>query len=1068
MECTADPSYTGDRLSGPVAPRFVALVALAVLSVAGPAAAEFPVGVAPSDDAALASPVARDRVLTSARILDMTRRAVDLVGGMSSVVPADAKMVLLKPNIGTRAEPRTGVNTDDRVVRAVAILVHEAAPQAKILIAEGPGGWISPQLRDQTTERGFGDMNVDGFELSGHRATVRELRARGVDIECFDLNFDKAYSLHPENGGLATGEYSIAAAIMDADVWINIPVAKTHGAKITCCMKNHFGILPGTLYGWSKSNGTRRHEGMPHSPRQMDEAWIDLYGLTRVDFNVVDMIAGSETGPFEENNRRRANTVLAGRNPVATDLVVAKLMGYNPDDFEFAELAWQNGLGPRTIDEVDIRGADTDRLVQRWKKAGVSYGRWGEWAEHANYGMGPRYWTLLGPMPREDSLPDDQLADLAPEPGRDGWSEIVYFGSDRINLDKHFDDPVNCAVYAFTHFTMTRSDSVRFWYGSDEAMSVWLDGVPIYESSGRRRHSLGMDRVPGYVEAGEHSLLVRVEQGRGGFDFSINVCEPIDDELYAGNRYPGVRYYVEKADRPQVAQSRVGADAAGGEFRASDREANILTFQADDPLQRSRTAPDTVLIDGVTTVASGDLVGLLVELSGLDRAGPDRSGLSSDALEVLANTPFTLGHIGFGREGYFPDYGPDVTRVLDWLGLRYAISYGYGSREAIKTIHGWLDQGRVPVTGNLEQRRGRRWWGTRAAEWGAVTGFRRAGGAPELRMVRPDKTFWVTATNSWTGTLPGGMREDCPVLVAEAGDEPVNGEALVDSIASLALELGLQKVVESRPQDWGTPTVPAGLSAWDWWVIDWERLPLTVEWAMDPETLDRLERLASRFPPELAAQRRLAARFFASAAGEATSRQRRELLGEAAKGYAAAAEALDELVAAMPENDDVDELTAEDSSRLADLGETRPLIRRARTGERRALAALAKMLGRPALPVVLEDPLARVDKGVKLFAWRAVTDETVHRIELLGDEVTVELLEGDDPDEMTIESHAAMPHKRGWQTVIEPSVLASGRYWVEEQPSADNGWRAVIMADDTWAWHDDNAPVLTVWAVPGK
>jgi hypothetical protein len=170
----------------------------------------------------------------------------------------------------------------------------------------------------------------------------------------------------------------------------------------------------------------------------------------------------------------------------------------------------------------------------------------------------------------------------------------------------------------------------------------------------------------------------------------------------------------------------------------------------------------------------------------------------------------------------------------------------------------------------------------------------------------------------------------------------------------------------------------------------------------------------------------------------------------------------------MPLNDDVDELDSGDRDRLSRIGDTRPLIRQARDGERRALGALAEMLGRPPLPEVTTDPLLRKDRGVKLFTWHAVTDETVHRLELSGRDLWVELLEGDDPSEESSHVHAPMPHKRGWVAAVGRSALASGRYWVEEQPSAGNGWRVVVMADDTWAWNDDNAPELTVWAVPGK
>lgn len=1035
---------------------------LVLFSFVGPVrsdSGQYVVGVVPSDDTTLRDPVARDRPVTAEQILDMVRRAVDLTGGMQAVVPAGAKLVLLKPNIGTQGDPRTGVNTDDRVVRAVAILVHEVAPEARILIAEGPGGWISPD-KAHLAERGrSGGMLVDGFEKSGHRATVRELRAAGIDIDCFDLNFDAAYSLHPANGGLAAAEYSIAASIMDADVWINIPVAKTHGAKITCSLKNHFGILPGTVYGWSKANGTSRHAGMPHSPRQMDEAWVDLYGLTRVDFNVVDMITGSEAGPFEEDHQKRANIILAGVNPVAADLVAARLMGYNPDDFEFAELAWLQGLGPRYIDDVTTRGADLTRLVQRYKKAGISYGGWGEWAEHANYGMGPRYWTLLGPVARDHEMSQSQIDALAPRPGQDGWSDVVYFGSDHINLDKHFNDPTNCAVYAFTRFTMATSDSVRFWMGADEGLQVWLDGKLIHRNDRRRRHILGMDRIPGYVEAGEHSLLIRAEQGRGDFDFSINVCEPIDDELYAGNRYPGVRYYVEKKTDLTSQVQRVCADATGGDFLGSSIEANVTTLNALDPLEASRSAPDTVLLEGIPQTNTSELLGLLVQLSGIDPAG-----LHPAALQVMAEAPFTLAHLSFGREGYAPDYGPDISRLLSWLGTRYGISYGYGHRESLKTVHGWLAQGYVPVIGDLTPRRGRRWRGTGQPNWSAVTGFRQTGDVIELRTVRAGESSWTAVDSDWSGTLPGGLQANCPVIVVRAHGMPISADALADSIAGLALELGTTPEVRADGSEWG---VPAGLTAWDWWVIDWERLPFTHEWAMEPETLDRLERLASRFPPELARRRGLAAAYFAAAAADATTSTRRKMLQQAADGYGQVADAMRRLAESMPQADDVAELTAADRQRLDNIAGARGLVRQARDGERLALSALASMLERPPLPPVFSDPLTRKDKGKRLFSWRAVTEDSVYELRFSGQDLQVTLVQGDEAADRSFQVFSAMPQKAGWMVAVEPAPSGSGSYRVAQQPAADNGWRTVIRVDDMRAWNRNNAPALTIWAVPG-
>ena len=384
---------------------------------------EFTVAVVPSHDGSLAAPVARDHELTAEQVVGMVRRAVDLVGGMASVVPDQAELVVIKPNVGMEAESGSGVITDNRVVRAVALLVYEVAPAARILIAEGAGGWADAdsvaKYEIEMDAQGLGD----GFATAGYRDLVTELRGRGLDIDCFDLNFDEAPLVRVPGGGLARDEYEIAGLINEADVWINCPVAKTHGAKITCCMKNHFGILPGRVYGWSKSDGIDGHPGIPHAPRIVDEAFVDLWTLSQVDLNVVDMIRGVEAGAFA-GTPRRGNMILAGRDPVATDLVAAKLMGFNPDDLEFAQLAAQRGRGPGRYERVTTVGANVDDLVVRYQKAGVDYE--GSWREQAMYGTGPRRWTLLGPLDPDWVPSPEASAGFVGEPGSGGWSPVVW------------------------------------------------------------------------------------------------------------------------------------------------------------------------------------------------------------------------------------------------------------------------------------------------------------------------------------------------------------------------------------------------------------------------------------------------------------------------------------------------------------------------------------------------------------------------------------------------------------------------------------------------------------------
>ena len=135
------------------------------------------------------TPVARDQTLTTDQVFHMTSRAMDLIGGMGCVVADTARLVVIKPNISIARASGTGIISDARVVRAVALLVHEAAPQARILIAEGAGGWVSPSLADCSlvnirSGADRAEVLQDGFEIAGHRATVTELQGMASISTC--------------------------------------------------------------------------------------------------------------------------------------------------------------------------------------------------------------------------------------------------------------------------------------------------------------------------------------------------------------------------------------------------------------------------------------------------------------------------------------------------------------------------------------------------------------------------------------------------------------------------------------------------------------------------------------------------------------------------------------------------------------------------------------------------------------------------------------------------------------------------------------------------------------------
>jgi uncharacterized protein (DUF362 family) len=55
-------------------------------------------------------------------------------------------------------------------------------------------------------------------------------------------------------------------------------------------------------------------------------------------------------------------TIVAGANPLATDMVAANLMGFAPEDVSTFIWAHKAGLRPRRLDEIEARGEPLERV----------------------------------------------------------------------------------------------------------------------------------------------------------------------------------------------------------------------------------------------------------------------------------------------------------------------------------------------------------------------------------------------------------------------------------------------------------------------------------------------------------------------------------------------------------------------------------------------------------------------------------------------------------------------------------------------------------------------------------
>jgi uncharacterized protein (DUF362 family) len=106
-----------------------------------------------------------------------------------------------------------------------------------------------------------------------------------------------------------------------------MPKLKTHHwAGVTLSMKNLFGIVPGSCYGWPKN--ILHWAGI-------DRSILDINAAARPDFVIVDGILGMEgNGPIQ-GNPKHAGVLLFGDDPVAADSTACRVMGLRPEKVDY-------------------------------------------------------------------------------------------------------------------------------------------------------------------------------------------------------------------------------------------------------------------------------------------------------------------------------------------------------------------------------------------------------------------------------------------------------------------------------------------------------------------------------------------------------------------------------------------------------------------------------------------------------------------------------------------------------------------------------------------------------------
>jgi uncharacterized protein (DUF362 family) len=292
------------------------------LSAAGIAAASLPVprqGFAALLDERYDLAIVRD-----ASIADAVASAVHAVGGITSFVKPGA-VVFLKPNMSFPNPPSWGSTTHPDVIRAVVKLCVEAG--AKRVIAAD-----FPMSRAAMC-----------FERSGMNALVSEVK----ELSFVELKDAGQFETIPVSDGQEVRELAVAKLLRKADVFINLPTAKSHTAtSVSMGLKNLMGLF------WNR---------MPfHNEHNLHNAIADLATIMKPQLTILDgAFALVTNGPQGPGKVAQPNTIIAGTDPVAVDAAGCALVEWNdrsttPEQVAHIANAAKRGLGTMDISALRV------------------------------------------------------------------------------------------------------------------------------------------------------------------------------------------------------------------------------------------------------------------------------------------------------------------------------------------------------------------------------------------------------------------------------------------------------------------------------------------------------------------------------------------------------------------------------------------------------------------------------------------------------------------------------------------------------------------------------------------
>jgi uncharacterized protein (DUF362 family) len=246
------------------------------------------------------------------------RMAVSAIGGINAFVKR-GDIVIIKPNLSFASPPERATTTSPEVIKAIMKLCLDAGAK-KVMVVDNP-------LQDAKV-----------IQTKSLLAQVVEETNNAMLLLPTTENL---YEETPIPKGKELKKTQLLKILNDADVLINVPIAKSHSATgVSLGIKGNMGLI------WDRI--------ALHNSSDLNQSIADLATVIKPNLTIVDARRALTTrGPQGPGKVVQLDTIVAGRDPVAVDSYTVSLTPWYNKEFTGSmvkHLLYANEMGIGKVD----------------------------------------------------------------------------------------------------------------------------------------------------------------------------------------------------------------------------------------------------------------------------------------------------------------------------------------------------------------------------------------------------------------------------------------------------------------------------------------------------------------------------------------------------------------------------------------------------------------------------------------------------------------------------------------------------------------------------------------------